>query len=136
MPLRPLAKFLSALRPRPTTPGRRGEQRAAKHLKQHGYKILAKNLKNRFGEIDLIALAPDRKTIIIAEVKTAENENALPERRVNNQKQKRLINLAAQAVRRYQLQNHPIRFDVIAVNMPKNAKPMIRHYQGAFESHV
>lgn len=136
MPARRIAKYLNLLRPRTPSLGRRGEHLAAQHLKSNSYKILARNLKNRFGEIDIVALAPDGKTLVIAEVKTAEAEHARPELRVNKEKQRRLTALAAQTVRRYKLQGHPIRFDVIAVNLPKNAKPVIRHYEGAFQSHV
>lgn len=35
--------------------GREGERRAVSFLKKKGYKILGKNLKNRFAEIDVLA---------------------------------------------------------------------------------
>lgn len=116
--------------------GARGEQAAVKALKKKHYRVMARNLRNRFGEIDIVALTPDRKTVVIIEVKTAEAPNALPEARVDHHKQRRLTALAAQAVRRYKLQNKPIRFDVIAVNLPPDAEPLIRHYEAAFDSHV
>lgn len=116
--------------------GPRGEHAASDFLKQNQYKVMARNLRNRFGEIDIIALAPDSHTVVIVEVKTAENPQARPELRVNPKKQKRLTTLAAQAVRRYKLQDKPIRFDVIAVNLPAGSEPIIRHYPAAFESHV
>ncbi len=105
-------------------------------LKQKNYRVMATNLRNRFGEIDLVALTPDGKTVVIVEVKTAESPNARPELRVDQKKQKRLTALAAQIVRRYKLQNKPIRFDVVAVNLPPEAEPIIRHYEAAFDSHV
>lgn len=105
-------------------------------LKRKGYRVVAKNLRNRFGEIDIVALAPDKRTVVIVEVKSAEDADSLPELRVDHHKQRRLTALAAQAVRRYQLQDHPIRFDVVAVNLPNDAPPVIRHHEAAFESHV
>ncbi|OGM73853.1 hypothetical protein A3H21_00950 [Candidatus Woesebacteria bacterium RIFCSPLOWO2_12_FULL_42_8] len=47
--------------------GRRGEEIAAKYLRDHGYNIIEKNYRTRFGEIDLIATCGDR--LIFIEVK-------------------------------------------------------------------
>jgi putative endonuclease len=121
---------------RPLPIGAQGERIAAKMLKKKGFRLMARNLRNRYGEIDIIAQAPDRKTVVIVEVKTAQSPHALPELRVDHHKQRRLTSLAAQAVRRYKLHNHPIRFDVVAVNLPDNADPIIRHYIAAFDSHI
>ena len=49
--------------------GRRGERIAAARLRREGYRILARNVRNRFGEIDLVAEAPDRRTVVVVEVK-------------------------------------------------------------------
>ena len=35
--------------------GREGELRAERYLKGNGYKIIGKNLKNKFAEIDILA---------------------------------------------------------------------------------
>ncbi len=121
---------------RRSTTGHRGERAAAKMLKKKGYRLMARNLRNRFGEIDILALAPDNKTVVIVEVKAAQDPDTLPELRVDHHKQRRLTTLAAHVVRRYKLQNHPIRFDVVAVNLPPSADPLIRHYQAAFDSHI
>ncbi len=137
--MKQLIAFLNAQRERLTRPastGKRGERAAAQYLKKLGYRLLARNLKNRFGEIDLIALDPDQRTVVIVEVKAAEAPDALPELRVNKEKQKRLTALAAQAVRRYKLQDRPIRFDILAVNLPPDTAPVIRHHKAAFDAHV
>lgn len=138
-PLKRLIHLLDAIRLKRqyrSSTGARGERAAADLLKRTGYRVMARNLRNRFGEIDLVALAPDGRTVVIIEVKTAERADAMPELRVNQKKQRKLTALAAQIVRRYKLENKPIRFDVIAVNLPPDADPIVRHYQAAFESHV
>ncbi len=138
-PLQRLTHLLDALRLKRlhrSSTGQRGEHAAADFLKKNHHKIIARNLRNRFGEIDIIALTPDGKTAVIVEVKAAEDPNARPELRVDQKKQRRLTALAAQVVRRYKLQNRPIRFDVIAVNLPADSQPVIRHYRAAFDSHV
>lgn len=48
--------------------GSYGENLAEDFLKGKGYKILQKNFKARYGEIDLIAL--DKDTLVFIEVKT------------------------------------------------------------------
>src|SRR5215217_5370179 len=47
--------------------GDQGERIAARHLKQLGYRILARQTRSKLGEIDLIAL--DGATIVFVEVK-------------------------------------------------------------------
>jgi putative endonuclease len=48
--------------------GRRGEELADAHLRAKGFRTLARNVRTRHGEIDLIAL--DGRTLVFAEVKT------------------------------------------------------------------
>jgi putative endonuclease len=122
--------------------GARGERLAARHLRTQGYHILARNLRTRAGEIDLVAQGPDKRQIVIVEVKSAlapldgRPADPRPEEHVNHQKQRRLTALACQVVRRYKLEHLPIRFDVIGVEFPPHGEPVIRHHPGAFESTV
>ena len=48
--------------------GRRGEQLAAAHLRRIGYVVIARNVRTRHGEIDLIA--GDGHALVFVEVKT------------------------------------------------------------------
>ncbi len=134
--------FLSRLFPRlfPPNPAARGEALAAKHLKKNGYRILARNLRNAAGEIDILAEAPDRRTIVVVEVKSSipgsKETNPRPETRVNLHKQRQLTALAVQMARRYKLENRPIRFDVVGVDMHADGRVEIRHHENAFESKV
>ncbi|HEV2923820.1 MAG TPA: YraN family protein [Solirubrobacteraceae bacterium] len=48
--------------------GRCGEELAAAHLQRLGFVVLARNVRTRHGEIDLIAF--DGRTLVFAEVKT------------------------------------------------------------------
>jgi putative endonuclease len=48
--------------------GARGERLAAEHLRRRGCVILARNVRTRDGEIDVIVR--DRRTIVFVEVKT------------------------------------------------------------------
>jgi putative endonuclease len=48
--------------------GRLGERLAAAHLQRLGYEVLARNVRTRHGELDLIAFG--HETLVFAEVKT------------------------------------------------------------------
>ncbi|MBI5614505.1 YraN family protein [Candidatus Gottesmanbacteria bacterium] len=48
--------------------GKRGENIAATYLKNHGYRVIERNFKKRYGEIDCIALKDN--ILIFVEVKT------------------------------------------------------------------
>ena len=129
-------------RQRATPTGKRGEDAAALHLRRNNYRLLGRNLANRFGEIDIVALAPDGRTIVIVEVKARQVEHLpgddlLPELHVNRHKQDKLVALASWFARKRKWTDRPIRFDVIGVDLlpeESGAKPVIRHHEAAFES--
>lgn len=126
------------------TLGQRGENAAAKFLRQQGFRILARNLRIGRGEIDILAetlaLQNPRgcRALVIVEVKTGTNADIRPEEHVNPAKQKQLATLASLLVqRRREFQNRPVRFDVIGVQWPDataRGKPVIRHHVNAFEA--
>ncbi len=49
--------------------GQLGENLACKYLVKKGYKIIDRNYRQKWGELDIIAKAPDR-TLVFVEVKT------------------------------------------------------------------
>ena len=53
--------------------GNFGEDIAAAHLQQHGYQVIARNFRTRFGEVDLIAA--NERYLVFVEVKLRK-ENA------------------------------------------------------------
>jgi putative endonuclease len=118
--------------------GGRGERAAAGHLRRSGYRILARNLRTRFGEIDLIAEDRRRGHIVIVEVKTGESDAIAPELHVNFAKQRKLSALAAHLVRRHHLSDRTIRFDVIGVVWPSGSRKPSRltHHENAFQSTI
>jgi putative endonuclease len=50
--------------------GRRGEQLAAEHFSRLGYRVLARNHRTRFGELDLVLADEADGTIVFCEVKS------------------------------------------------------------------
>ena len=115
--------------------GQRGETTAARHLKRQGYRILARNVRNRSGELDIVAEAPDHRTVVFVEVKAGVAAAIRPEVHVNRAKRRKLILLATQFVRRHRLTDRPLRFDVVGVDFPPGkAEPVIRHHSAAFDA--
>ncbi|MEE8131836.1 MAG: YraN family protein [Candidatus Paceibacterota bacterium] len=54
--------------------GKFGENTACQHLIKKGYKILERNFRKPWGELDIIAKAPD-KTLVFIEVKAVSGVN-------------------------------------------------------------
>ncbi len=123
-------------RPEHLRHGRRGERVAARFLRRGGYRLLARNTRSRLGEIDLVAQAPDGRTIVFIEVKAGRGQQPRPEVRVNRDKQRKLTALAANWLRTHRLTERPVRFDIIGIDLPDHGRPEIRHHPHAFESHV
>jgi putative endonuclease len=112
--------------------GQRGENAAAKFLRNEGYKIICRNFRCGVGEIDIVAR--DGKTLVFAEVKTRVDDEPTPEDQVNPTKQHQLTKAARFYLSRYGTPQPPARFDVIAVVWPTGRMPRIRHTKDAFEA--
>jgi len=120
---------------RPAKPlGRRGEEEAARYLRQRGWRILARSDRLKPGELDLVAL--DGQTVVFVEVKARTSaQSGHPSEAVGADKQRRLTRLALAYLKRHRLLDSPARFDVVAVTWPAGqAQPTIEHLQGAFEA--
>lgn len=114
-----------------------GERLAAKHLRKHKYKVLARNVRSSMGEIDLVAMAPDERTLVIVEVKTRRAPSEItphtprPEDALTRDKRSRLLRLAQAEAKRRNMQRAPLRIDVIAIDTHDDAKPTLRHHVSA-----
>jgi putative endonuclease len=117
--------------------GERGEQAAARMLRQQGLVIVSKNVADRGGEIDLIAVDRKNRTVVFIEVKTHSSiKPGHPAERVDQKKQGRVTRAAMRYLRRKQLLGVAARFDVVAVWWPGGhpTPKRIEHYQSAFEA--
>lgn len=112
--------------------GRRGEDLAAKHLADLGYRVLGRNLVNCIGELDLVA--EDGRTVVIVEVKTRSHPGRAPGQAVGYRKQRQLTLAAAMLLKDRRWSERPARFDVIEVICPPGGAPIIRHLKNAFEA--
>ena len=121
--------------------GRHGEEHAARRLAAAGWRLLERNARTRFGEIDIVAL--DGNALVFVEVKTGRAGAAVgpprPVLAVGPEKQRRLRRLGAGWIsgRRDAAERLPrfsqIRFDVIGVTVgPNGAVSAYEHLRDAF----
>jgi len=112
--------------------GAAGEARAARHLIERGFRILARNLRSGGVEIDVIAARGG--LVVFAEVKTRRSHRAgLPEEAVDARKQRRLVAGAAAWLREHPGVAQRIRFDVIVCEGEPGAL-RVRHLEAAFDA--
>jgi len=111
---------------------RLGEAVAARFLEGRGWRVVARNVTSRLGEIDLVAR--DGATLVFVEVKSR-GPLALepPQAAVDGRKQARLARLALQYLARRRLRGVACRFDVVAVTLdPEGGVPRVEHFPNAF----
>lgn len=108
------------------TIGQHGEEEAVRFLQAKGYRILARNVLAKGGELDIVATC--RKTLVFVEVKArAYNSFGGPLAAVTKAKQQHLGQAAAQYIKEHGLNFDSVRFDVICV-LPQG----IEHIEHAF----
>lgn len=111
--------------------GKRGENAAADFLKRNGCKILKRNYRNKFGEIDIIA--KDKDTLCFVEVKARSSLLfGLPQESVNIFKQNQMAKAALIFLKENKLLEEKARFDVISV-INTEQEPRISLIKNAFE---
>jgi len=97
-----------------TSLGQSGEDYIAAYVEQLGWKILARNVHFRSGEIDLIA--EDRGEIVFAEVKTRSNARyGSPAESVSRSKLRKITLSAQLYLLRRHWETRPYRLDVFGV---------------------
>ena len=118
--------------------GRRSERFAARYLRKLGYRVLAANVADPAGELDL--LAADGDTLVVVEVRsTAGNTPDQLDRTaqsVDPRKQRRISDAAVRFLTRRRLLGRvPVRFDVLVLGWPADAAtPVVRHFKHAFDA--
>jgi len=111
--------------------GRTGERLAAEALARRGYRILERNFRCCYGEIDLVA--EDGHELVFVEVKTRRGTAfGRPEEAVTLRKQRKLVEIAAYYLDLHACADRAWRIDVVAVQLSTHGKlEEIRIYQHA-----
>jgi putative endonuclease len=111
--------------------GALGERLAADHLAGLGLRILARNWRCRYGELDVIAADPTTDTVVFVEVKTRTGDGfgGLAQA-VTERKARRLRRLAAVWLATQERRWAAVRIDVIGVRIGRRRTPEISHLEG------
>ena len=108
-----------------------GEQLAVEHLHTLGMRILARNWRCRYGELDVIATDPSGRTLVFVEVKTRTGDGfgGLPEA-VTAAKVQRMRRLAALWLAEQDGRWAALRIDVVGVRIGRSRTPELTHLKG------
>lgn len=110
--------------------GTKYETMAAEYLTEHGYKIIERNYRNKYGEIDIIAEDTDGVMVYIEIKYRSSKKCGDPLEAVDYRKQKKISRTAFYhyAGNGYN-EEKPCRFDVIAIY----GDDSIKHIENAFD---
>lgn len=106
--------------------GKEYESKVVNYLSEDGFRIRERNFRCRFGEIDLIAEKDSALHFI--EVK-GQNRDWQSEMKINGKKRGRIEKAAVEYIRRFDLWDYGICFDVAIVT-----GEVIKYYTNAFEA--
>lgn len=99
--------------------GKLGEDLASDYLENKGYKLVKRNFKARYGEIDIIAV--HNKTLIFVEVKTRiGDEYGVPEEAVTRRKLREVSQTAQYFSLTHERLPEQMRIDVIAIELTES----------------
>ena len=113
--------------------GLRGEQFAARYLRDRKYVLYGSNFATKLGETDIVAFDPKSKTLCFVEVKTRSPGGLLPPAEaVDLEKQKRLVNNAAAYVKYTEIPYESIRFDIAEVILYDMHRAEVNYLPNAF----
>lgn len=100
--------------------GKIGEEEAVKFLKKNKYKIIERNFRTKFGEIDIIA--KKGKEIFFIEVKTRKTISfGYPEEAVDERKLNKIKKVALYYIQKNKIRN-PFKFEIISILIKDDRK--------------
>lgn len=111
--------------------GNRGEEIALADLLKKGYRLITRNFRNKFGEIDLIM--GDGQTVVFVEVKTRVGEEfGLPEEEVTARKFAQVRRMGEVFLVEAGMWGKACRVDVVAIVLNDNGEVIrLNHYRNA-----
>ncbi|WP_445323791.1 YraN family protein [Pseudomonas sp. EL_65y_Pfl2_R95] len=114
--------------------GNAAEAMALEHLEHHGLHLIAKNWRCRLGELDLVML--DIDTVVFVEVRFRHHSAwGGATESVDARKRTKLTHVAMAFLQQESRWNqHPCRFDVVAINAASKGKLQLNWIRNAFDS--
>lgn len=112
--------------------GKVGEEFAAKYLRERKYKVIKRNYRCSFGEIDIVAL--DGKALVFIEVKTRGSTTfGSPQLAVDRRKQMQISKAALDFIKRKKISRMDMRFDVVTVQLLPSGEFRVELIRNAFD---
>ncbi|MFZ2201841.1 MAG: YraN family protein [Microgenomates group bacterium] len=110
--------------------GKRGEDIALADLLKKGYRLLIRNFRNKFGEIDLVM--EDGQTVVFIEVKTRVGDDfGLPEEEVTERKFAQVRRMGEVFLVEKGMWGKACRVDVVAIVLTRGGEvARLTHYCG------
>ena len=115
--------------------GRRGEELAAQHFLRLGYRVLARNHRTRWGELDLVLADAGEATIVFCEVKSRRLGSGDWRDNLHERKRRQVRTMAAAWLNEVTDRPHhaELRFDAVGVTLDeRNELVRLDHLQAAF----
>lgn len=107
-----------------------GEDLALRFLEERGYKLVERNYRTRYGEIDLILRIG--QSLVFVEVKLRRGRGfGDPLEAVTPRKQEAIRSMAEQYLAEYEPEYDELRFDAVGI-LAGGGPPEIHHVEGAF----
>ncbi|HET6734938.1 YraN family protein [Mycobacterium sp.] len=111
--------------------GALGEQLAVDHLESLGLRVLVRNWRCRYGELDVIAADDTKRIVVFVEVKTRTSDRfGGVAQAVTPDKVRRLRRLAGVWLAGQNGSWAQVRIDVIGVRIGRRRTPEVTHLQG------
>ena len=109
-----------------------GEDAAASYLTENGFRLLERNYRTKYGELDLIA--EEGETLVFLEVKARHGLSyGSPKAAVDARKQEHLRQAALLYLQEHtELAERPLRFDVISIVKENGKRAQLEHIRAAF----
>lgn len=114
------------------TSGDQGEARAARYLQERGYRILDRQWRCRFGELDIVCRSPEGYLCFVEVKRRGPGSIGLPRESVDGRKRARLRRAANLYLGVHGL-DVPSRFDVAEVYEEPGGALRVEYLESAFE---
>jgi putative endonuclease len=112
--------------------GQQGEDLAAEHFERLGYRVLARNHRTRYGELDLVVC--DGSSLVFVEVKTRREGSGSPWDALHDLKRSQVRRMAIAWLSSVKRRPHgDMRFDAVGIVLDRDgALVRLDHLEAAF----
>ena len=108
--------------------GRWGETIAVEYLEKNKYKVVARNVRTPYGEIDIVAQKDGITSFVEVKTRTSSSFGP-PEIAVSPRKQQHMLSAAEHYAQEHDIDHWQI--DVIAIERKSKGNPLITHFENA-----